>query len=53
MEWYEVPFTEALLWITALKDFHGTGIYYTTTEGETLRDCRDCFTSAIMGSVIG
>ena|ERR1019366_5511603 len=37
VDWYQVPFTEALLWITALKDFHGTGIDYTTTAGQTLR----------------
>jgi hypothetical protein len=29
--------TEALFWITALKDLHGNGIDYATTEGKTLQ----------------
>jgi hypothetical protein len=35
--WYQGPFTEALLWITSLKDFHGNGVDYISTEGKRLR----------------
>ena len=35
--WYQFPFTEALLCITALKDLHGSAVDYSTVEGQLLR----------------
>jgi hypothetical protein len=35
--WYQGPFTEALFWIVAIKDFNKARIDYTITEGKRLQ----------------
>jgi hypothetical protein len=37
MDAFDVPFTEVLWWIVALKDLHGNGIDYRSEEGRTIR----------------